>query len=93
MAGWANLLVARKLSEWYVNTTLLYGFGRAVTYDYEGTGKYWNNKHERYELKEMLVLDKISRVMSKSFAAIIMWPVMFGDDLTRLECHARGKNC
>jgi hypothetical protein len=25
---------------WYVNSTLLYGFGRAVTYDYEGTREY-----------------------------------------------------
>ncbi len=40
----------------------------------------------------MLVLDKIGRVMSKSFAAIIMWPGMLGDDLTRLECRVRGKD-
>ena len=27
---------------WYVSSTLLYGFGHAVTSDYEGTKKYWN---------------------------------------------------
>ncbi len=85
-------LAARKLMNWYVNTTLLYGFGRAITYDYEGTGKYWNKKLERYETKDMLVLDKIGTVMGKSFSAIFIWTGMLGDDLTRLECRVRGKN-
>ncbi len=56
------------------------------------TRKYWNTKHERYETKEMLVLDKIGRVSIKSLSAIIMWPVMLGDDLARLECYVRGKD-
>jgi hypothetical protein len=86
------MMAARKLLNWYVNTTLLYGFGRAVTYDYEGTGKYWNKKLERSELKEMLVLDKIGRVMGKSVQAIFVWPGMLGEDLYRLECHVRGKD-
>lgn len=86
------MMAARKLLNWYVNTTLLYGFGRAVTYDYEGTKKYWNKKQERYEKKEMLMLDKIGRVSIKSFAAIILWPGMLGDDLARLECRVRGKD-
>ena len=86
------LLATRKLLNWYVNTTLLYGFGRAVTYDYEGTKKYWNKKEERYEKKEMLALDKIGSVLFKSFATIIVWPGMLGDDLARLECRVRGKD-
>ena len=85
-------MAARKLMHWYMGSTILYGFGRSVTYDYEGTRKYWNKKLERYEKKEMLVLDKIGRVSIKSFAAIIMWPGMLGDDLARLECHVCGKD-
>ena len=87
-----HLMVARKIMNWYVSTTLLYGFGRAVTYDYESTKKYWNKKQERYEKKEMLVLDKIGTVMGKSFSAIFIWPGMLCEDLTRLECRVRGKN-
>ncbi len=86
------LLAPRLLLRWYANTTVLYGFGRAITYDYEGTRKYWNTKHERYKTKEMLVLDKIGRVSIKSLAAIIMWPGMLCDDLTRLERYVRGKD-
>ena len=86
------MTTARKLMNWYMNTTLLYGFGRAITYDYEGTGKYWNKKLERYENKEKLVVDKISGVMSKSFSAILVRPLMLLDDLTRLECRVRGKD-
>ena len=87
-----SMKAALKLMNWYVNTTLLYGFGRAVTYDFDGTGKYWNKKLERYETKEMLILDKIGRVMGRSFATIIVWPFMLGEDLFRLECHVRGKD-
>ncbi len=83
---------ARKIMHWYLGSTMLYGFGRAVTYDYEGTKKYWNKKEERYEKKEMLVLDKIGSVLFKSFATIIVWPGMLGDDFALLECHLRGKD-
>ena len=40
----------------------------------------------------MLVLDKISSVLFKSFATIIVWPGMLGDDLALLECRVRGKD-
>jgi len=83
---------ALKHMNWYVKSTFLYGFGRAVTYEYEGTGKYWNKKLERSETKEMLILDKIGRVMGKSFSAIFVWPFLLGEDLFRLECHVRGKD-
>jgi hypothetical protein len=53
---------------------------------------HWNTKHERYKTKEILVLDKIGRVSIKSLAAIVMWPGMLGDDLTRLECYVREKD-
>ncbi len=86
------MMAARMLMKWYMNTTLLYGFGCAVTYDYESMGRYWNKKLERYETKDMLVLDKIGTVMGKSFSAIFVWPGMLGDDLARLECCVRGKD-
>ena len=92
MSSPQHTIAARMLLKCYVNTTLLYGFGRAVTYEYEGTGKYWNKKLERYETKDMLVLDKIGGVMAKSFGAIIMWPGMLGNDIARFECHVRGKD-
>ncbi len=77
---------------WHVSSTLLYGFGRAVTYDYEDTRKYWNFKHSLEEVKEMLVVDKVVRVEDRTFAALFMWPVMLRDDLMRLECRVRGKD-
>jgi hypothetical protein len=92
MSSAQHTMAARMLMKWYMRSTILYGFGRAVTYDYEDTRKYWNNKHERYENKEKLVVDKISWVMSKSFSTIFVWHLMLGDDLTRLECHVRGKD-
>ncbi len=83
---------ARKIMPWYLGSTMLYGFGRAVTYDYEGTKKYFNKKNERYELKEMLLLDKIGSVLFKSIVTITVWPFMLGEDLARLECHLCGKD-
>ncbi len=41
---------------------------------------------------EMLVVNKIGGVMSKSFSAILVRPLMLLDDLTRLECRVRGKD-
>ena len=76
----------------YVNTTLAYGFARAVTYEYEGTKNYYNNKTAKYEQKEMLLIDKIGRASASSVSAIFLWPIMLNDDLARLECAVRGKD-
>ena len=82
----------RRLANIYINTTLTYGFTRAVTYDYEGEKYYRNKKTAEYEKKEMLIFDKIGRISMKTVAATFAWPVMLGDDLIRLECVVRGKD-
>ena len=73
---------------------MLYGFTSAVTYEPEpeSTRRYFNNKTERSEVKEMLVMDKIWCVMGKTGTAVVMWPGMLVYDLSRLECVLRGKN-
>jgi hypothetical protein len=86
-----SLLVGRKLLSWYVNSTLLYGFGCSVTYDYERT-KYWNRLTELEEVRDMLVRDKVAQVICKTSLALLVWPVMLWDDLTRIECHVRWKD-
>ncbi len=64
----------------------------SVTYDYESKRKYYNIMMGRDEVKEMLVVDKISGVVGKTSIALFMWPLMQGDDMTRLECRVRGKD-
>lgn len=76
----------------YVNTTLVYGFTRAVTYDYNGSRKYYNAKTDKYEVKEMLLIDKVGRVSFNTFAAVTAWPFMLRHDFTRLECAIKGKD-
>ena len=85
-------VLLRRFVNIYVNTTLAYGFTRAVTYDYEGEKKYYNEKKEKYEKKEMLIFDKIGQISAKTFAALFGWPFMLGDDLPRLECAVLGKD-
>ena len=85
-------IIIRRIANIYLNTTLVYGFTRAVTYDYESEKHYYNKQTGVYEEKEMLIFDKIGRISFKTFAATVAWPVMMGDDLTRLECAVRGKN-
>ena len=63
-----------------------------MTYDYEGEKKYYNERKEKYEKKEMLILNKIGQTSLKTLAALFTWPVMLGDDLPRLECALRGKD-
>ena len=76
----------------YANSTLAYGFTRAVTWDYSGTRLYLNQKTEKYESKEMLLTDKIGRVSGRTLMAVFAWPAMLGDDLARLECRLTGKD-
>ncbi len=51
MGNAQSMITARKLLNWYVNTTLLYGFGRAVTYDYEGTDEEQEGRLELQHAK------------------------------------------
>ncbi len=44
------------------------------------------------EEKDMLLVDKMGRITSRTCAAVIMWPGMMGEDLARLECAMRGKD-
>ena len=76
----------------YLDVTVLYGFTRAVTYNYEGSREYYNKNTRKHEVKEMLLVDKIGRITSKTFAAVFMWPRMLHEDLTRAECAMSGKN-
>ena len=76
----------------YVNTTMAYGFTRAVTYNYEGQQRYYNAKTGIYELKDRLLIDKFGTVMAGSLAAIFMWAPMLWQDLAKLECKLTGKD-
>ena len=76
----------------YVNSALAYGFTRAVTYDYESSKQYYNDRTGRREEKEMLLVDKLGTVSSKTVSAILLWPGMLGEDLARLECAVKGKD-
>ena len=81
-----------KFANIYINTTLLYGFIRAVTYEYDGKKKYFNSKTDKYETKDMLIIDNAGWISRNTIAAIVVWPLMLGHDLTRLECAVRGKD-
>ena len=76
----------------YTNTTMAYGLTRAVTWEYDGKCRYLNKKTDMYELKEMLLIDKIGRVSWGTLAAVFAWPVMVVEDLSRLECRLTGKD-
>lgn len=76
----------------YVNGALAYGFTRAVTYDYESSKQYYNDKTGREEKKEMLLVDKLGTVWGKTVSTLIFWPGMLGADLARLECAVKGKD-
>lgn len=63
-----------------------------MTYDYKNTKKYYNEITGRYEVKDMLLIDKIGRISGSTCAAGFFWPGMLGEDLARLECAAKGKD-
>ena len=68
----------------------MYGFFRSITYDYKKTDRYFNEKTRSFEVKEMLYVDKVGRVLANSLAAVTVWPFMMSDDFKRLECKVRG---
>lgn len=76
----------------YAFVTTAYGLVRSVTYNRERSKQYRNLKTERYETRPMLLVDRIERIISRSLSALIVWPFMLGEDLSRLECLARGRD-
>ncbi len=76
----------------YVAATAAYGFTRAVTYDYDGTQRYYNFNGAKYETKTMLVVDNVGRIVWKTGMAVFRWPFMLRRDAVRLECFACGKD-
>jgi hypothetical protein len=76
----------------YVTGAMAYGFTRAVTYDYKSSKEYYNGKTGKCETKDMLLVDKIGRISGMTVAAILVWPVMLGGDLARLECLVKDKD-
>jgi hypothetical protein len=88
----SDLLQLQLAVRMYFRTCLAYGFTRSVTYDYKGTKRYYNEVTEKREEKDMLLVDKIGRITGGTCAALVMWPVMLGEDLARLECAVKGKD-
>ena len=76
----------------YVQSVAVYGFTRAVTWDYAGSKEYYNARTHEYEIKEKLLVDKAWCVLDGTFSAYFAWPFMLGDDLTRLECAVKGRD-
>ena len=87
--GW---ILANSIIQVYLNCTMGYGFWLTLTYERPSMKRYYNNKTERDEVKEMLVVDKIVQIIGTSCIAVFTWPWMLGYDLSRLECVLRGKN-
>ena len=81
-----------RIARIYFNTTCLYGFVRATTYDYQGVIEYYNENKSKFELKDMLLVDKIGRISRHTLAAPVTWPVMLGEDAMRFECFMRGRD-
>jgi hypothetical protein len=88
----ADMTLMYKAARVYLNTCLAYGFTRSVTYDYKGTKKYNNQNTGEREEKDKLLVEKIVRIAGNTFAALIVWPGMLGEDLASLECVFKGKD-
>jgi hypothetical protein len=86
-----NIALGLKIMKVYLQSTTLYGFTRAVTWDYEGKKEYYNARTKEFETKEKLIVDKAYGVLRGAFAAYFVWPGMLSDDLTRLECAVKGR--
>lgn len=55
-----------KIVRLYVKGTGLYGFTRAVTWEYEGKKEYYNAKTYEFEVKNKLFVDKACDVVGKT---------------------------
>ncbi len=87
-----NIELGLKIVRLYLQGTGLYGFTRAVTWEYEGKKEYYNAKTDEIETKEKLFVDKAWGVLGGTFSAFFAWPFMLWDDLTRLECAVQGRD-
>ncbi len=70
----------------------VYGFTRAVTYDYDGTHQYYNRETIQFETKPLLITDNVGRITGRTIETMIFWPIVMQRDVARLECLARGKD-
>jgi hypothetical protein len=86
-----NIELGLKIVRVYLKSTALYGFTRAVTWEYEGKKEYYNARTREFETKEKLIVDKAYGVLRGTFSAYFAWPCMLADDLTRLECAVKGR--
>jgi len=86
-----NIALGVKIVKVYLQSTTLYGFTRAVTWDYEGRKEYYNVRTQEFETKEKLFADKACSVLGGTCSAYFAWPRMLVDDLTRLECAVKGR--
>ncbi len=87
-----NMQLGLKIVRVYLKSTALYGFTRAVTWNYEGKKEYYNSSTRKFETKEKLIVDKACSVLEGTFAAYFKWPFMLCYDLTRLECAVKGQD-
>ncbi len=87
-----NIELGLKFASVYLKCTALYGFSRAVTWDYDGTKEYYNARTRKYEVKGKLMVDKAQSVLGGTFSACYAWPFMICDDLTRLECAVKKRD-
>ena len=86
---------AQKLASYAKNYTLVtvcYGFTRAVSYDYEGRGDYFNYKSWKHEKRPLLFVDNMAKIIGKTMGAVFLWPIFLKWDLLRLECFLRDKD-
>jgi hypothetical protein len=87
-----NIELGLKVVRLYLKGTALYGFTRAVTWEYEGKKEYYNARTREFETKEKLIVDKAAGIAGGTFSAYFAWPYMLGDDLTRLECAVKDRD-
>jgi len=92
MPGQWDIELGLKIVRLYLKGTGLYGFTRAVSWEYEGKKEYYNAKTDEIETKEKLIVDKAWGVLGGTFSAFFAWPFMLWDDLTRLECAVKGRD-
>ena len=71
---------------------MTFGFIRSVTYDEKVKSEYYNRNTRSFEVKQMLIVDRIGRVIFNTCAAVTVWPWMLRDDLVKLECRVRDKD-
>lgn len=73
----------------YIKCTCLYGLAHGIPYAWSYKTRIYKSSYR--EPKELLLVDKVGVVVANTVTAPILWPLLFREDLIRLECLARGK--